>query len=189
MSVTVDRRAALPRSGGRLIARRTGGVHLLRATCLLAALAVGTHPAEGSAQESRGLAVGVGVGPSFYCIVTRCDEGTVVRALAEYGLTSTLLLEADAGWHRCFDCSRFLLLDAGVQARRPRGALRPFLSGGVGVVSDAELMGTRLGAYGAVGAWFGAWERVALQLQLRGRLLGSGDHMSELTLAVARSLP
>jgi hypothetical protein len=96
------------------------------------------------------------------------------------------MIEAGLRWLDCFDCGRFRIYEGGLQLRYPGSRAQPFIAAGVHRSSDPEFMGSRTGAYAAVGVWLGSWQRFSLALEARGRALGSGNRMGEATLVVAR---
>jgi hypothetical protein len=150
---------------------------------LLALLARGA-----GAQERAELTAGVGAGATYYCIVSRCDQGAIGRISLGYRPASVLAFEGAAAWHDCFDCDRFLVGEAGIQLRRPGPKLEPFVSAGAGLSSDPEFMGDRWGLYAAAGAWAWLPSRWGAQLELRGRRLGRGNDMGELSLTLGRRI-
>ena len=140
------------------------------------------------AQEAGDWIVSLGAGGTLYGIETRFDDGTLLRGGVGYVLTPNLMVEGGVRRHGCFDCDRFLILDAGLQARHRGDRFSPFLAAGGGLSSDPGLMGSKWGAHAAVGSWVrlsGEWD---LQLELRGRQVGvsSSDYMGEITVGVAR---
>ncbi len=139
------------------------------------------------AQQTGDWIVSLGAGGTLYSISTRFDDGTVVRGGVGYVLTPALMIEGGLRRHACFDCDRFMIVDAGLQARHRGDRFSPFVSAGVGLSSDPEFMGSGWGAQAAVGSWVrlgGKWD---LQLELRGRQVGfsSSNHMGELSVGVA----
>jgi hypothetical protein len=140
------------------------------------------------AQEAGDWIVSLGVGGTLYGIETRFDDGTLVRGGVGYVLSPNLMVEGGVRRHGCFDCDRFLVLDAGLQARHRGDRFSPFLAAGGGLSSDPGFMGSKWGAHAAVGSWVrlsGAWD---LQLEVRGRQVGisSSDYMGEVSVGVAR---
>lgn len=142
-------------------------------------------PAAAEAQEPPELLVGAGVGGTYYCIVTRCNTGTIARASVGYSPIPSVMIEGGARWHHCFDCDRFVIGEGGVQVRYPASTVSPFLSAGGSLSSDPEFMGDEWGLYAAVGSWVWLSRSWGLQLELKGRQVGS-DHMGELSLLAAR---
>lgn len=157
----------------------------MRLCCLTVLLALAPVGAQG--QDPGDVVVGVASGLTFYCIVSRCDSGIIGGVNLGYNVSSALMVQAGGRWHDCFDCDRFLIADAGVQLRRAGERLSPFVSAGGGISSDLELMGSKWGAYAALGTWVGLRGEWNAQLELRGRQVG-GDSMGEFTVGVARNL-
>jgi hypothetical protein len=159
------------------------------ATLLFAAL-VGVsrlaNPASVVAQESGELFVSGGIGGSYYCIVSRCDEGSVLRLGAGYSFNASVTIDAGVRLHDCFDCDQFLIYEGGAQLRYPSPRAQPFVAAGIHRSTDPDFMGSRTGAYLGVGVSFGPWRRFHLALEVRGRDFGSGDRMGEATLTVLR---
>jgi hypothetical protein len=140
------------------------------------------------AQEAGDWIVSLGAGGTLYGIETRFEDGTLLRGGVGYVLTPNLMVEGGVRRHGCFDCDRFLILDAGLQARHRGDRFSPFLAAGGGLSSDPGFMGSKWGAQAAVGSWVrlsGGWD---LQLEVRGRQVGvsSSDYMGEVTVGVAR---
>lgn len=140
------------------------------------------------AQEAGDWIVSLGAGGTLYGIETRFDDGTLLRGGVGYALTPNLMVEGGVRRHGCLDCDRFLILDAGLQARHRGDRFSPFLAAGGGLSSDPGFMGSKWGAHAAVGSWVrlsGEWD---LQLEVRGRQVGvsSSDYMGEVTMGVAR---
>lgn len=140
------------------------------------------------AQEAGDWIVQLGAGGTLYGIETRFDDGTILRGGVGYVLTPTFSIEAGLRHQRCLDCDRFLIVDAGLQARMDGGRFSPFLAAGAGLSSDPGFMGRKWGAHSAVGTSIrlvGPWD---LQLEARGRQVGlsSSDYMGEFSAGVAR---
>lgn len=158
--------------------------------CLVLTLAlVAVLPAGGAAQERSDVVVAAGVGMTFYAISTRVDTGSIFRGSLAYGPLPWLLVEAGARWHRCPDCHGFSVVEGGVQLRRPAERVSPFVAVGGGRSSDPEFMGSEWGLHASVGSWFWLPDNWGLQLELRGRQVGSGAHMGEFSVGVARRFP
>lgn len=138
------------------------------------------------AQDQPEFIAGLGGGMSLYGISTRFDDGTILRGSVGYSPMAWLVMEAGARWHGCFDCDRFSILEGGVQFRRPGSRFSPFASAGGGRSSDPEFMGSQWGLHVAVGSWLWLSDNWGLQVEARGRQVGSGDHMGEFTAGVAR---
>lgn len=139
-----------------------------------------------NAQDQSEFIIGLGGGMSLYSISTRFDTGTIVRGSVGYSPIPWLVVETGARWHGCPDCDSFSILDGGLQLRLPGDRLSPFAAAGGGRSSDPEFMGSEWGLYAAVGGWLwlsGDW---GLQLEARGRQVGSGAHMGEFTVGGAR---
>jgi hypothetical protein len=143
-------------------------------------------PSPATAQESGEFVLGGGVGGSYYCIITRCDTGTLLRLTAGYSPRAPLMIEAGFQSLGCFDCDRFRIFEGGLQLRYPGSAVQPFVAAGIHRSSDPGFMGSRTGPYVGVGAWVGSWSRFVVALEVRGRDFGSGDRMGEATVVVAR---
>lgn len=143
------------------------------------------------AQEVGDWVVSLGAGGTLYSIETRFDDGTIVRGGVGYLLTPTLMIEGGLRRHDCFDCDRFLIFDAGVQARHRGDRFSPFVAAGGGLSSDPEFMGRRWGAQAAVGSWIRLSSLWDLQLEARGRQVGfsSSFYMGEFSVGVARRSP
>lgn len=155
-----------------------------RAAAVLAA----SVPAALVAQQPGAAVIGLGAGGTYYCIVSRCDTGATLFGMAGYALTPALSVGATARWHGCPDCDRFLIGEAGAQLRYPGRVLQPFVALGAGLSSDPAFMGDQVGLHAAVGTWIWPTARWGLQLELRGRQVGRGDHMGELSLGIGRRL-
>ena len=153
----------------------------------VAILALGSARAT-QAQEPGDWIVSVGAGSTLYVIETRFDDGTLLRGGVGYVLTPTLMVEGGLRRHGCFDCERFLILDAGLQAHHRGDRFRPFVAAGGGLSSDPGFIGTKWGAHAAVGSWIRLSGKWNLQLELRGRQVGvsSSGIMGEFTIGVAR---
>lgn len=153
---------------------------------LLIALMAWAAPERAAAQGGTAVDVGVGVGGTYYCIMTRCNTGTLLSAGAALRVNRFVFVEAGARRHLCFDCDRFIVVDAMVAGQYPFGTWTPFAGAGWGVASDPEFMGREDGLHAAAGTWIrpgnGAW---SIQLALRGRQVG-GDAMGELSAMVTR---
>lgn len=152
----------------------------------LAALLTVLAPSAALGQRPSSAVVGLSAGGTYYCIVSRCDTGTTLGLLAGYDVTRVLSVGATARWHACADCDRFLIGEGGVQLRYPGRVFAPFVAVGAGLSSDPEFMGDEFGLHAAVGTRFWATPGWGLQLELRGRQVGRGDHMGELSLGVTR---
>jgi len=164
--------------------------HPLPRVVIALAMAITTLGAAGplQAQQASDWIVWLGAGGTLYGIETRFDDGTILRGGVGYVLTPTLMLEGGVRHQRCLDCERFLILDAGIQARHQGDRFSPFVAAGAGLSSDSGFMGRKWGAHAAVGSWVrlgGPWD---LQLEARGRQVGfsSSDYMGEFSVGVAR---
>ncbi len=155
--------------------------HLI-ATILLLAIA-GVAPAR--AQGPVRIVTGVSAGATYYCIVTRCGTGKTIGVLVEAQPARVLGLELAARRHSCFDCERFVIADAALVLRYPARSIQPFVAAGASRSTDTGALGTHSGLLGAAGAW--AWLDPAwgAKLELRGRQVGRGDGMGELSLSFA----
>lgn len=142
-------------------------------------LCIGAHAAPAQV-------VSAGLGVSYYCIVSRCDTGTILNAAVAFDLGSVVSIEAGHRRHSCFDCHGFGITEGLLQLRYARTRLQPFVGAGVAHSVDREFMGSETGLMAAAGVWL--WPRPdwGLRLELRGRQAGRGDSMGELTLSVAR---
>lgn len=142
------------------------------------------------AQEAGDWVVSLGAGGTLYSIETRFDDGTILRGGVGYVLTPTLMIEGGLRRHGCFDCDRFLIFDAGVQARHRGDRFSPFVAVGGGLSSDPEFMGRKWGAQAAVGSWVRLSNDWDLQLEARGRQVGfsSSSLMGEFSVGVARRI-
>jgi hypothetical protein len=149
----------------------------------IAALAL-VAPATATAQQAGDFTATAGVGGTYYCIVSRCDEGMTLGAHAAYGLLHTVVLEARAGRHLCFDCDRYYLVEAGAQLRLPRGPVQPFLAAGASLHSDPEFFGDATGPYAGVGVWLHPMAGLTIRAELRGHQLDRGSRLGELSVAV-----
>lgn len=158
--------------------RRVSPAALLAAVCLL-------YPTTLEAQEGGDIVIAAGGGVTWYCIVSRCDDGTAAVGLVGYALRPSLLATASGRWHDCFDCDRFLIAEIGLQLRDPAGAWRPFVGGGIGLASDPEFFGDRFGVHAGVGTWLWLSPSWGLVGEVRGRTVGSGDGMADVTLGLA----
>ncbi len=156
--------------------------HFIAMILLVAGALAGS--ARAHAQDRVRFVTGLTAGGTYYCIVTRCNTGQTVGALAEVQVAPALALELAARRHGCFDCDRFFIADAALVLRYPARIVQPFFAAGVARSSDPEFMGTQLGLMGAAGAW--AWFQPAwgAKLELRGRQVGRGDGMGELSVAL-----
>jgi hypothetical protein len=152
---------------------------------LLAVASVAALPASAAGQAAPGVVVGAGVGGTYYCIVSRCNTGTLLQATAGVDVMEYVHVEAGVRRHSCFDCSEFTIVDGTVLLRRETGPLTPFVGAGYGRVADAEFMGTRWAFHGAAGTWYRPGRRWGVQVALRGRELGSGDRMGEASVGVS----
>jgi hypothetical protein len=142
------------------------------------------------AQEPGDWIVRLGAGGTLYSIETRFDSGTILQGGVGYMLTPTLMIEGGLRRQSCFDCDRFMVLDAGLRARRGGDRVSPFVAGGAGLSSDPGFMGRKWGAHAAVGSSIrlgGEWD---LELEVRGRQVGfaSSDYMGQVSVGVARRL-
>ncbi len=142
----------------------------------------GAAPAH--AQSPVRLVAGLSGGGTYYCIASRCNTGSTVGVLAEVEATPALALELGVRRHFCFDCDRFTLADAALVLRYPARTIQPFVAAGASRSSDPGFMGTQVGPLGAAGAW--AWfnRSWGAKLELRGRRVGRGDAMGELSFAL-----
>ena len=178
----------LSAAGGRPGARFRQKVTRLGVLLLSVAIVAVGSARTTQAQEPGDWIVSVGAGGTLYGIETRFDDGTLLRGGIGYALTPTLMIEGGLRRHGCFDCERFLILDAGLQAHHRGDRFRPFVAAGAGLSSDPGFMGTKWGAHAAVGSWLRLSREWDLQLELRGRQVGvsSSDTMGEFTIGVAR---
>jgi hypothetical protein len=149
---------------------------------LLALATSGVLPAAG--QDARGIVVGAGVGATYYCIVSRCDSGGTIGVMGAFDASRVLSVEAGVRRHYCFDCDRFMIAEADVLVQYPRQRVSPFLAAGLSYSSDAEFMGDHVGLLAAAGAWIRLRQRWGARLELRGRQVGRGDAMGELSLSM-----
>ncbi len=149
-------------------------------TVLLVAIA-----APARAQNPVRIVTGVSAGATYYCLVSRCNTGTTIGVSAEAQATRVLGLELAVRRHTCFDCDRFVIADAALVLRVPAHTIQPFVAGGVSRSSDPEFMGTHTGLLGAAGAWAWLGPAWGAKLELRGRQVGRGDAMGELSLGLA----
>jgi hypothetical protein len=152
----------------------------------LAALLGLLSPHAAPAQHDAPFVVGVGGGGTVYNIVTRLGSGSSVAAMAGYRISPALLVEGSVRRHMCFDCDRFVIAEGGLQLGYPGRRMGPFVSGGYGVSSDPEFMGTESGFYLGVGSWIWATPAWGVQLELRGRKVGASDAMGDATVILAR---
>lgn len=195
MNATADR-PRRAKSGNQ--PRTRGGARLLAAVVVAAAIAAAL-PHSGGAQAGEGSAagesaspwrVGIGAGWSYYSLVSRSDEGTTLFALGSFTPSPHIRVEATVRRMGCFDCERFVMAEAGVHFRLPMGAWAPYLSGGGGVTSDPDFVGTRGHAFAGVGT---AWEQEegpwGVQFEVRGRQLDPGSRLVEVTLAWTLRVP
>jgi hypothetical protein len=143
-------------------------------------------PAPATAQDHSELILGLGGGMSYYSISTRADTGTILRGSVSYSPLPFLVVEGGARWHGCVDCHRFAVVEAGVQLLHRGERFSPFAAVGGGRSSDPEFMGTEWGLHSSVGSWVWWTPEWGLQLELRGRQVGSGAYMGELSAGVAR---
>lgn len=160
-------------------------MHIFRRVVVGMAL-VAAAPFGASGQEAPEVVAGLGGGGSFYSIVSRTDTGLLLRGSLAYSPVPHLVVEAGARWHDCFDCTRFLIGEAGVQLRRPGERWAPFVGAGVGFSSDPDFMGDAWGLHASVGSWLWLTDGWGLQFEARGRQVGGGDHMGEGTVLVTR---
>jgi len=137
------------------------------------------------AQNPVRISAGVSGGATYYCIVSRCDTGSTVGVFADVEIAPILAFEIAGRRQFCFDCDRFIIGDAGLVLRYPARRIRPFISAGVSRTSDPEFMGTHTGLSGATGAWGWFNERWGTRIELRGRQVGRGDAIGELSLSLA----
>jgi len=143
-------------------------------------------PGAAEAQEAGDRMVWLVAGGSLYGIETRFDEGTILGGGVGYLLTPSLMMEGGVRRHGCFDCDRFLIFDAGVQARRRGDRFTPFLAAGAGLASDPGFMGRKWGAHAGVGSWIRLADGWDLQVEARGRQVGSSGYMGEVSVGVGR---
>jgi hypothetical protein len=148
---------------------------------LLVAAAI---PPAASGQDAAAFVVGGGVGGTYYCITTRCNQGTVLAGIAAIGVGRFVQLEAGVRRHFCFDCDRFMIGEGTVLVRLPDRTLSPFAGAGFGVSSDPEFMGSRWGVNAAAGTWIWPLPRWGLQLSIRGRSVGRGEAIGEAAVIV-----
>lgn len=151
---------------------------------VLASVTFGS-PAVG-AQEAGEMVASVGTGGTYYCIVSRCDTGTTFLGTAGYGVRPSLMVLGSVRWHECFDCDRFVIAEGSLQLRHSGEKVEPFVAIGAGLSTDPDFMGNRFGPHAAVGAWLWPSEAGGVRSELRGRRLGKGNGMAELSVAVAR---
>jgi hypothetical protein len=149
---------------------------------LLALATAGVSTA--AAQSTRGIVVGAGVGVTYYCIVARCDTGSTIGAMGAFDFSRLVSVEAGVRRHYCFDCDRFMIAEADVLVQYPLPRVSPFLAAGVSYSSDAEFMGDHVGLLAAAGVWIWLRQRWGARVELRGRQVGRGDAMGELSLSV-----
>jgi hypothetical protein len=152
---------------------------------LLAAVFMLATPPSAHAQEDSGLQLGVGVGGTYYCILSRCDTGSTLTALLGYDLPGPFTIEGTVRRHRCFDCDRFWIGEGSLRFELPGIFLGPSLAAGVGVVSDPEFLQERkLGPHLALGLSLPSLAGLGVRLDIRGRQVGfgSGDYMGEAAL-------
>jgi len=168
------------------MAMRSVSVGVLLVACAVAWPVAVVWPVALEAQQRSDLVVAVGGGGTYYCIITRCGTGGTVVGLVGYGLAPSLMVVASGRWHDCFDCRRFLVAEGSLQLRHRGRRMQPFVAAGVGVSSDPDFMGDKVGLHAAVGTWLWLSPRWGLQAELRGRQVGRGDAMAELSLTVAR---
>lgn len=176
---------------------RAGGQTSMRALVpalpAIAALACGALFAPGveaqaggeEAQVGGDLILGAGGGVTFYCLDTRCDSGTTLLASLGYAPTPHVVIVGSGRWHGCFDCDRFLMVEASLHVRHPGPTWQPYAAAGLGMMSDPEFIGTRFGGHVGAGTWWWPSPSWGLQADVRGRHVGRGDGIIEVSLAVA----
>jgi hypothetical protein len=164
--------------------RGTLGV-LLTVLTAWSATPLAAQPAPSDAPRWAVTAVG---GGSFYCIVTRCNTGLLAGTTIGRQTTPNLSLELSARWHRCFDCHRFLIADAGLRLHRARHRIDPFVVLGGGVASDPEFFGTQFSPWIAAGTALHLQPRWSLQVEARGRRIRTGSSMGEFTAGLTHRL-
>jgi hypothetical protein len=144
-------------------------------------------PAVAGAQQGGGLTAAAGAGGTFYCVVTRCNTGLTAGGGLAWEVLPVLAFEAGARRQFCFDCDRYIIADGGAQLRLPGRVVQPFLAGGASFHSDPEFIGENMiGPYAGAGLWVfprGGW---GARVELRGHRLDPGDHVGELSVAIAR---
>ncbi len=155
---------------------------------LVPGCAPGVEAQEAARNDGGGWSVWVGGGGTLYGIETRFDEGAMVGGGVGYRIAPAFMVEGGLRLHSCFDCDRFLVLDAGLQAHRAGERWSPFVGAGAGVVSDPGFMGTKAGLHVSVGSWLrlgGSWDA---RIEARARQVGisSSDAMGEALVGVAR---
>jgi hypothetical protein len=154
-----------------------------RSICVFLALLIVSVPSA-AAQQSKGIVVGANVGGTYYCIVSRCDTGTTVGVMAGVDATRALAVEAAVRRHYCFDCDRFVIAEAAAVLQYRRRLISPFVAAGASYSSDPDFMGDHVGLLAAAGAWVWPDRRWGMRLELRGRQVGRGDAMGELSLSL-----
>lgn len=153
--------------------------------CVLAGLALACASSAAAAQSSKAIVVSAGAGGTFYCIITRCDSGTIFGVTAGYGLTPAVAVEAGVRRHSCFDCDRFVIADAALVLQLSARTVSPFAAIGVGWSSDPEFMGNEVGLLAAAGVAIWPSRTWGIRTELRGRTVGRGDGMGELSVSVS----
>jgi hypothetical protein len=139
-----------------------------------------------AAAQDVAASVGIGAGGTYYCIVSRCGTGRTLGFNASINATHMLAIEAAVRKHYCFDCGRFVIGESMLLLQYPKHTVQPFVGAGISFSSDPELMGDELGLAGAVGASAQPWQHWGVRLELRGRQVGKGDAMGELSVFVSR---
>jgi len=163
----------------------TSRIHFALYASALAAVIVLATPSTARAQEDSGFQLGVGVGGTYYCILTRCNTGSTFIAHLGYDLPGPLGVEGTTRSHRCFDCDRFWIGEGSLRLHFPGLFLRPSLAAGVGFFSDQEFLEEReFGPHLALGFSLPSFAGVGVRLDIRGRQVGfgTGDYMGEAAL-------
>jgi hypothetical protein len=154
---------------------------------LYALLALGIAGASSpAAAQERALHVGIGAGGTYYCIVSRCDTGIIIGPVGSFHFTPVIAVEAAVRRHFCTDCDRFTVAEAALLFLYPQRVVSPYVGGGVSLSSDPDFMGDEVGLLAAAGAWVWPGRRWGMRVDARGRQVGRGDAMGEVSLALVR---
>jgi hypothetical protein len=109
----------------------------------------------------------------------------MVSAQGSYTPTPRVRLEGGLRTMQCPDCTRFVVAEGGIHLRLPLGRWAPFLSGGVGVTSDPDFVGTGEHVFAGVGVVREPEDRPwGIQFEVRGRQLDPGNRMVEVGLGL-----